>query len=67
MKLNKFIKECALEETLIGDLAKDILRDENFPSKKSEKEIIEYLEFYTTVNCTNDILKEFLNKYNRVK
>ena len=59
MTINKFIKQCASLDNPIGDLANDILRDKNFPSKKSEKEIVEYLDFQTLKGGTNETFKEF--------
>jgi|AYRH01.1.fsa_nt_gi hypothetical protein len=67
MTIKQFIKDCALLENPVGDLAKDILRDENFNSKKTEKEMIDYLEFQTLIGGTNDVFKKFLSEYKKNK
>jgi uncharacterized protein YozE (UPF0346 family) len=67
MTINKFIKDCALIDNPIGDLANDILLDKSFPSKKSEKEILEYLDNQTRRGGTNETFQEFLMEYKRVK
>lgn len=59
----KFIKSMAEEDTPLGDLAKDILRDKNFPMEKSEKEMISYLEFKTS--AVSDVFKELIKEYRR--
>lgn len=51
------------EDTPLGDLAKDILRDKNFPMEKSEQEMISYLEFKT--GSVSDVFKEFMREYKR--
>ena len=67
MTINEFIKDCASIDSPIGDLANDILRDKNFPSKKSDKEILEYLDTQTRRGGTNETFQEFLVEYNQVK
>lgn len=67
MTIKQFIKECAKLDSPIGDLAKDALNDRKFKSKKSEKEIIDYLNFQTSLHGTNDVFKEFISEYNRLK
>lgn len=68
MKLNEFIKECSNKESSIRDLANSILKDNNFPSSKTDNEIIEYLNFKTRQNGTNSkfqkLLAEFRKKNN---
>lgn len=63
MTINKFIKNIASVDSPIGDLAKDILGDKNFPSTKSEKEILEYLDTQTKRGGTNDTFQKFLAEY----
>ncbi len=67
MTINKFIKECSKEDTPIGDLANDILRDKEFPSKKTDSEIFEYLENKTLFGGTNDTFLEFKKEYLKSK
>ncbi|WP_203294017.1 YozE family protein [Luteirhabdus pelagi] len=65
MTINKFIKQCSSLDSPFGDLANDILSDENFPSSKPEREIIEYLDFKTIQGGTNSIFQEFLAEYRK--
>ena len=67
MTIKKFIKICKNENSPIGDLANDILRDKEFPYEKTETEIFEYLNFKTQFGGTNEAFKEFLNAYNSFK
>ena len=64
MTLMEFIEDCATTmDGPIGDLAKDAMNDGNFPTAKSESEILEYMNFQTIKGGTNDIFKEFLSEY----
>ena len=65
MTINEFIKDCASYDSPIGDLANDILGDKNFPSKKSDREILEYLDTQTRRGGTNDTFEEFLAEYRK--
>jgi len=65
MTLNEFIKDCASYDSPIGDLANDILGDKKFPSKKSDREFLEYLDTQTRRGGTNDIFQEFLTEYRK--
>ncbi len=47
MTLIEFIKSQLSQDTEVGDLAKDIQRDNEFPVDKSEKEITAYLDLKT--------------------
>ncbi len=67
MTIKKFIKVCKDENSPIGDLANDILRDEKFPYEKTDTEIFKYLNFQTQFGGTNDTFVEFLNAYNSFK
>lgn len=67
MTIFEFIKECSSYDNPIGDLANDILRDKDFPSKKSEAEIISYLNFKTTQGGTNETFKDFLSEFKSIK
>lgn len=67
MTIKQFIKQCASLDTPIGDLANAILGDKVLKSKKTEKEIIDYLDFQTMKGGTNDVFKEFLSEYNKIK
>lgn len=65
MTINEFIKECSYLDSPIGDLANDILGDKNFPSSKSEREIIEYLDFQTKRGGTNSTFQGFIAEYRK--
>lgn len=65
MTINEFIEDCASYDSPIGDLANDILEDKNFPSKKSDREILEYLDTQTRRGGTNDTFQEFLAEYRK--
>lgn len=67
MTSNKFIEDCTQLDSPIGDFANDVLRDKNFPSEKSEKEILEYLDFQTMKAGTNEAFKEFLSEFKKLK
>ena len=67
MTIKKFIKICKDENSPIGDLANDILRDKEFPYEKTETEIFEYLDLKTQLGGTSEAFKEFLNAYNSFK
>ena len=63
MTIKKFIQQKKGEDRIIGDLAKDILRDDRFPYRKTDQEIFEYL-YIKTVNTQNEAFDEFLSSYN---
>lgn len=44
MTLIEFIKSQVSEDTILGDLAEDVMNDKNFPYNGSEKEVISYLK-----------------------
>ena len=67
MGIHKFIKDCASIDNPIGDLANDILGDKEFPTKKTEKEILDYLDSKTTLRGTNDTFQEFLIEYRKTR
>jgi hypothetical protein len=63
MTLIEFIKSQLSKDTKFGDLAKDIQVDKEFPTNKSEDEIISYLNFKTSMRGNNSIIKKFLKAY----
>lgn len=65
MDIHEFIRNYSSADNPIGDLAKDILRDKNFPSSKSETEILDYLDIETKKGGINDIFQEFVAAYRR--
>lgn len=67
MTLSKFIKECTKEDSPLGDLANDILRDTDFPIKATDEEIFNYLDFKTMSGGTNETFREFKEAYLKSK
>ena len=63
MTLIEFIKSQLSKDTQLGDLAKDIQGDKEFPANKTEEEIISYLDFKTLFGGTNPTFKRFLKAY----
>ena len=63
MTLIEFIKSQLSKDTQLGDLAKDIQGDKEFPVDKNEDEIISYLNFKTGMRGNNAIIKKFLKAY----
>lgn len=63
MPFIEFIKTKSNEETPVGDLSKDILRDKSFPIKSSTKEILDYLRFKTIMGNTEEAFEELLEQY----
>lgn len=63
MTLIEFIKSQLSKDTQLGDLAKDIQGDKEFPADKTEDEIISYLNFKTSMHGNNSIIKNFLKAY----
>lgn len=43
MILLEFLKSQSNEETDLGNLAKDVMNDRDFPSERKEEEIISYI------------------------
>ena len=65
MTINEFIKKSSYKDSPIGDLANDILEDKKMPSLRSEREIVEYLNFETKLRGTNDTFQSFLAEYRK--
>jgi uncharacterized protein YozE (UPF0346 family) len=63
MTLIEFIKSQLSTETQLGDLARDIQGDKEFPADKTEEEIISYLDFKTRFGGTHSTFKRFLKAY----
>lgn len=61
----EFIKSKPSEDSPVGDLVNDILRDKNFPVNKKTKKIIDYLNFQTSICGTNKIFKQLLKQYKK--
>ena len=65
MTIRQFIKNRSLYDDPIGDLAKDVLHKESDIIGKSERQILEYLEFETSRNGIGYIYQEFLAEYRK--
>ncbi|KQK26086.1 hypothetical protein AR438_10925 [Chryseobacterium aquaticum] len=65
MTINEFIIRCSLADSIISDFANDILEDKNLPSQKSEREIIDYLDFQTRQTGINDVFQKFLAEFRK--
>lgn len=63
MTFIEFIKSQLSKDTQLGDLAKVIQGDKEFPADKTEDEIISYLNFKTSMRGNNSIIKKFLKAY----
>ena len=67
MTFIEFIKSKLSKDTQLGDLARDIQCDKEFPFDKSEKEIISYLDFKTRLGGTTSTFRKLLTAYKKVK
>jgi len=65
MTLLEFIKSKLSEDSKLGDLARYIKGDLNFPSDKSEKQIISYLTFKTQFGGTSSTLKKLVTEFKK--
>jgi len=65
MELKEFIKECSYKKSPIRDLTISILEDDNFSSLKTDKEIIEYLNFKTRQNGSYPTFQKLLVGYRK--
>lgn len=63
MTLIQFIKYKLTEDSVIGDLANDIKGCLSFPSDKTEKEMMSFLEFKTTWAGSEEVFKLFKKEY----
>lgn len=63
MTLIEFIKSQISANSELGDLARDIQSDNEFPIDKTEEEIVSYLDFKTQVGGTNSTFKSLLQAY----
>lgn len=67
MNLLEFIKSQLSKDTQLGDLAKDIQGDKEFPADKTEEEIVSYLDFKTRNGGTNLTFKRLIKAYQKQK
>ncbi len=65
--IHKFILLKDGENSVVGDLASDILIDEDFPLNKSRKKMFRYLKTATIGTPANDVIKDFKAAYNAYK
>lgn len=67
MTLIEFLKSQASQDTPLGDLAKDIMGDKNFPYQRSEEGIISYIEFQTRRYGNEDVFEEMMKAFQEHK
>ncbi len=67
MTLIEYIKTQISTESIVGDLAKDIQGDKEFPINKTEQEIISYLEFKTRRGGISNAFDELIEGYSSQK
>ena len=65
MTLNQLIKSKLSEDSLLGDLARDIQGDEKFPVNGTDKEILSYIHFHTIVRGNNGVVDELKTEYKK--
>ena len=59
------IRKFYMEDTILGDLASDIGRDDNFPDTRNIKEIEEYIEKTPMCFTAKDAIEELLSLYKK--
>lgn len=67
MTIRKFAKYCSSFDDPIGDVARDILEDSEFPFNKSDKRVKEYLNNVSSDDVVNEAIKQFLELYEQTK
>lgn len=65
MTLNEFITQLSSLDNCIGNFAKKILDDERFPAEESERQMLEYLDFETQKDGTNNTFQRFLAEFRK--
>lgn len=65
MTLLQFIDSKLEEDSVIGDIARDIKRDPAFKAIKTDEERLEYLSIVTSE--VSEAYDEFLDQFNSVK
>lgn len=63
MTLIEFIKSQVSQDTPLGSLAEDVIRDKDFPFERSEEGIISYLEFRTRQGGNSEIFNDMMTAY----
>lgn len=59
-----YLKSLTELDDPVGDFAKDVFRDPDFPLEKTEKEIIKYLENVSERYGHDEIFKIIMKSYN---
>ncbi|MDB5159434.1 MAG: YozE SAM-like fold [Mucilaginibacter sp.] len=67
MILLEFLKSQSNEETDLGNLAKDVMNDRDFPSERKEEEIISYIHFRTHAAGAGELFEEMMAAYDLQK
>lgn len=67
MTIIEFIKSQLSKENALGDLARDISYDKNFPFSKSIEEIVFYLESKAHYGGTGSLVTKLISEYEKQK
>jgi uncharacterized protein YozE (UPF0346 family) len=63
MTFKKFVKSKSKEDSPVGDLASDIMRDKNFPWDYNIEQIFDYLKNNSNDPSYRGSVKEFKKEY----
>lgn len=63
MTFIEFIKSKVSVDDSVGDLARDMMNDGEFPIESPNSEVISYLDFKTKLGGTNEVFKDLLMQY----
>lgn len=64
MKIKKFIQECSFINAPLGDLAQDMLNDNELPINGTNEEIYAYMDFIEKCDGAQRAWTEFKKLYN---
>lgn len=67
MTLIEFLKSKSTEETDLGNLAHDVMRDKEFPYERTEEGIISYIQFKTYAAGASELFEEMMMAYEEEK
>lgn len=63
MTLLEFLKSQSNEDTELGNLAKDVMNDRDFPYERTEEGIISYIQFRTDAAGAGELFEEMMASY----
>ncbi|MEA5425405.1 YozE family protein [Arcicella lustrica] len=67
MTIIEFLKSQVSFDTPLGDLAKDVMSDKDFPYEKSESGIISYIEFQLRRHGNGSVFEEMVSAFHEQK